>query len=57
MRSLAAKLRCKKGQGAVEYALITLLVVIVLVALLNSSPLNGIVSNIFNEVQNKVANV
>lgn len=57
MKTFFARLKNKKGQGAVEYALITLLVVIILVALLSSGPFNNLVRNLFNKIQTKTANL
>ena len=63
LHSLRAKLRCQKGQGTVEYALITIAVVIIIGAVLvnaanpATTPLGTAISSAFNAVVTAVNNV
>ena len=59
MNNLVSKLKCRKGQGTVEYALITIAVVAIIGTLLianqgASNPLNTAISNAITEVTNQV---
>ena len=58
MKSLIATLKNKKGQGATEYALILLLVVLIVVALFGpSGQLNTAISGLFTSVQDQINSV
>ena len=49
-------LRCKKGQGAVEYAIITVAVLVVLaLVLLPGSPFAGAVQGVFGKIGTEIA--
>ena len=59
MKSFVAKLKCRKGQGTVEYALITIAVVAIIGLLLitnsgASNPLSTAISTAFNAVSTQV---
>ena len=59
MKNLVAKLKCRKGQGTIEYAMATLVVVAVLLAILISTnnPLKDAITQSFEKVAAKVQSV
>ena len=59
MNHLIAKLKCRKGQGTIEYAMATLVVIAVLVAIiaLTDNPLNTAITAAFQKVSDSVSNV
>ncbi len=58
MKSLVSKLKCRKGQGTVEYALITIAVVAIIGTLLIATgaagPLGTAISDAFTAVSTQV---
>ncbi|MBI4358866.1 MAG: class III signal peptide-containing protein [Candidatus Omnitrophica bacterium] len=58
MKNLIAKLKCRKGQGAIEYTLITLAVVLILVAVLfvtgAANPLETAIKDTFTKISTAV---
>lgn len=56
---LMAKLKCRKGQGAVEYALAVAAIVLVLAAVLfpaSANPLTAAINTAFNKAANAINN-
>ena len=58
MKQLLAKLRCQKGQGTVEYALVTLGIVVILTAVLfgTTNPLKTAITNAFSRAATAIDN-
>ncbi len=56
MKNLVAKLKCRKGQGTIEYAMATLVVIAVLAAILalTNNPLRTAIENSFTKVSTSV---
>ncbi len=56
MKNLITKLKCRKGQGTIEYAMATLVVIAVLAFILASTnnPLKDAITASFQKVQDKV---
>ncbi len=59
MKSLLAMLKSRKGQGTIEYAMATLVVIAVLAAILalTDNPLKTAIQNSFTKVSDSVNNV
>ena len=60
MKSLVAKLKCRKGQGTIEYAMATIVVILVLaaiVALGANNPLRIAIQDMFQKVSDAVGGV
>ena len=59
MKNLVAKLKCRKGQGTIEYAMATLVVIAVLALILanTNNPLKTAIENSFTKVSTKVNSV
>ncbi len=59
MKNLVAKLKCRKGQGTIEYAMATLVVIAVLALILanTNNPLKTAIENAFTKVDTKVNSV
>ena len=63
LNHLIAKLKCQKGQGAVEYSIAVIAVVLILIAVLlgpgnkNNSPLGQAVTSAFQKAANVVNTV
>ena len=57
LNHLIGKLKCRKGQGAVEYALAVAAIVLVLVAVLfpsSNNPLTDAIKTAFNKAANAI---
>ncbi len=56
MKNLVAKLKCRKGQGTIEYAMATLVVIAVLALILanTDNPLKKAIEDSFSKVGAKV---
>lgn len=59
MKSLVAKLKCRKGQGTIEYAMITVVVIAILGIVFlagGANPLSTAITAAFNKVSTCVTN-
>ena len=58
LNHLLAKLKCRKGQGTVEYALVTLAIVLIIGAVLfgTTNPLKAAIQDSFNRASNAINN-